>query len=149
MEFSRQEYCSGLLVPSPGDLPNPGIKPRSPVLQADYSLSEPAETPPSSLYQRLRERVSSILFCTISTSDYGLCWQCLLFFNSSFSGVLSFPHCSAEHSGFWPQPTSEFWWEGFHLTPSGEKRNNPVGTNLKTSIHLTHPHCQTGHKWEC
>ena len=40
MEFSRQEYWSGLPFPSP-DLPNPGIKPRSPVLQADSLLSEP------------------------------------------------------------------------------------------------------------
>ena len=35
MEFSRQEYWSGLPFPSPGDLPNPGIKPRSPTLWAD------------------------------------------------------------------------------------------------------------------
>ena len=35
MEFSRQEYWSGLIFLSPGDLPNPGIKPRSPALQAD------------------------------------------------------------------------------------------------------------------
>ena len=35
MEFSRQEYRNMLLFPSPGDLPNPGIKPRSPALQAD------------------------------------------------------------------------------------------------------------------
>ena len=35
MKFSRQEYWSGLPFPSPGDLPNPGIEPRSPVLQAD------------------------------------------------------------------------------------------------------------------
>ena len=34
MEFSRQEYWSGLPFPSSGDLPNPGIKPRS-ALQAD------------------------------------------------------------------------------------------------------------------
>ena len=33
MEFSRQEYWSGLTFPSPGDLPNPGIKPGSPELQ--------------------------------------------------------------------------------------------------------------------
>ena len=33
--FSRQEYWSGLPCPPPGDLPNPGIEPRSPVLQAD------------------------------------------------------------------------------------------------------------------
>ena len=35
MEFSRQEYWSWLPFPSAGDLPNPGIEPRSPVLQAD------------------------------------------------------------------------------------------------------------------
>ena len=40
MEFSRQEYWSGLPLPSPGDLPNPGIKPGSPVLQADSSPTE-------------------------------------------------------------------------------------------------------------
>ena len=41
MEFSRHEYWSGLPFPSPEDLPNPGIKPRSPALQADslYQLS--------------------------------------------------------------------------------------------------------------
>ena len=32
MGFSRQEYWSGLTFPSPGDLPNPGIEPRSPAL---------------------------------------------------------------------------------------------------------------------
>ena len=35
MEFSRQEYWSGLPFPSPWDLPDPGIEPRSPALQAD------------------------------------------------------------------------------------------------------------------
>ena len=41
MEFSRQEYWSGLPFPSPGDLPNPGIEPMSPALQVDSLLSEP------------------------------------------------------------------------------------------------------------
>ena len=35
MGFSRQEYWSGLPLPSPGELPDPGIKPKSPALQAD------------------------------------------------------------------------------------------------------------------
>ena len=35
VEFSRQEYSSGKLFPSPGDLPNPGMEPRSPSLQVD------------------------------------------------------------------------------------------------------------------
>ena len=41
MEFPRQEYWSGLPFPSPGDLPDPGIKPGSPALQADTVPSEP------------------------------------------------------------------------------------------------------------
>ena len=39
MGFSRQEYWSGLPFPSPGDLPDPGIKPGSPALQADALTS--------------------------------------------------------------------------------------------------------------
>ena len=42
MEFSRQEYWSGLPGPSPGDLPNPGIEP---ALQADALTSEPPGKP--------------------------------------------------------------------------------------------------------
>ena len=45
MEFSRQEYRSGLPFPSPGDLPNPGIEPWSPALQADSLPSEPQGSP--------------------------------------------------------------------------------------------------------
>ena len=41
MGFSRQEYQSALPFPSPGDLPDPGIKHRSPTLQADFLPSEP------------------------------------------------------------------------------------------------------------
>ena len=41
MGFSRQEYWSGLPFPSPGDLPDPGIEPGAPALQADSLLSEP------------------------------------------------------------------------------------------------------------
>ena len=43
--FSRQEYWSGLPCPPPGELPNPGIKPRSPALQADSLPSEPQRKP--------------------------------------------------------------------------------------------------------
>ena len=41
MGFSRQEYWSGLLFPSPGNLPDPGIEPGSPALQADSLLTGP------------------------------------------------------------------------------------------------------------
>ena len=55
MGFSWQEYWSGLPFPSPGDLPNPGIEPRSPALQADVLPSEPPGKP--------------ITFCYMSQSD--------------------------------------------------------------------------------
>ena len=45
MEFSRQEYWSGLPFPSPGYLPNPGIDPGSPTWQADSSSSVPPGNP--------------------------------------------------------------------------------------------------------
>ena len=45
MEFFRAEYWSGWPFPSPGDLPNPGIEPRSPTLQADSLPAEPPGKP--------------------------------------------------------------------------------------------------------
>ena len=57
MGFSRQEYWSGLPFPSPGDLPDPGIKPASPALQVDsYQLSY--EASPSSV-RSLKKQESS------------------------------------------------------------------------------------------
>ena len=44
MGLSRQEYWSGMPFPSPGDLPDPGVKPRSPALQADDLTSEPPKS---------------------------------------------------------------------------------------------------------
>ena len=45
MGFSRQEHRSGLPIPSPGGLPEPGIEPGSPTLEADALTSEPPEKP--------------------------------------------------------------------------------------------------------
>ena len=45
MGFCGQEYQSGLPFPSPGDLPDLGIKPRSPALQADVLPSDPPGKP--------------------------------------------------------------------------------------------------------
>ena len=45
MGFPKQEYWSGLLFPSPGDLPHPGIEPRSPTLQEDSLPAEPPGKP--------------------------------------------------------------------------------------------------------
>ena len=46
MGFSRQGYLSGVPFPSPGELPNPGIEPGSPALEADALTSEPPGKPP-------------------------------------------------------------------------------------------------------
>ena len=56
-EFPRQEYWSGFPLPSPGDLPNPGIEPRSPALQESLP-TEPPGKPEESLgksYQDIYE----------------------------------------------------------------------------------------------
>ena len=50
MGFSRQEYWNGLPFPSPGDLPDPGIKPQSPALEADALTSEPPGKPKGCKY---------------------------------------------------------------------------------------------------
>ena len=55
MGFPRQEYWSGLPCPPPGDLPNPGIKPRSPALQAD---SLPAELPGKPIHPHMLKDMS-------------------------------------------------------------------------------------------
>ena len=52
IEFSRQEYWSGLPFPFPRDLPNPGIEPGSPALQADSLPTEP----PVHIYFDLKRR---------------------------------------------------------------------------------------------
>ena len=55
MEFSRQEYWSGLPFPSPGDLPDPGIEPKSPALQADALPSEPLGNPRERIWKKINK----------------------------------------------------------------------------------------------
>ena len=64
--FSRQEYWSGLPFPSPEDLPNPGIEPGSPALQADALSSEP---PGKTSKDRNLFQVQSWLSCGEKTKD--------------------------------------------------------------------------------
>ena len=61
MEFSRQEYWSGLPFPSPRDLPNLGIESRSPSLQADPLPSEPPGNPMTNLNSILKSRDITLL----------------------------------------------------------------------------------------
>ena len=64
MEFSRQEYWSGLPFPSPGDLPDPGTEPRSPALQVDSLPSEPPGRP-NWQYVPLKEHLTCLVAFTI------------------------------------------------------------------------------------
>ena len=65
MKFFGQEYWSGLPFPSPGDLPDPGIEPRYPALQADTLLSEtpgkPMRSARSTFIEMTRHHVSPII----------------------------------------------------------------------------------------
>ena len=72
MEFSRPEYCSGWSHLSPGDLPNPGVEPRSSALQVDSLPAEPPRKPKNigvgslSLFQRMfsiQELNQGLLHC--------------------------------------------------------------------------------------
>ena len=58
-----QEYWSGLPFPSPGDLPNPGIEPQSPALQADSLPSEPPgmKTMPAELLKILKDDAVKVM----------------------------------------------------------------------------------------
>ena len=58
MEFPRQEYWSVLPFPSPEDLPNPWIEPRSPALQVDSLLSEPSGKPYINTFVRIDSQVA-------------------------------------------------------------------------------------------
>ena len=69
MGFSRQECWSGLPFPSPGDLPNPGIEPRSPTLQRDALASEP----PGGLD-------SDKEYPIVTKSMYEILWLCFINF---------------------------------------------------------------------
>ena len=70
MRFSRQEYWSGLPFPSPGDLPNPGIEPGCPALQADALPSEsprkPNEEKPDEENQRKKNQTQKAMYYMIS-----------------------------------------------------------------------------------
>ena len=71
MGFSRQEYQSGLPLPSPEDLPNPGIEPGSPTLQADALPSEPPGKSPRHKYQLL-------LDCNVIQQEISCQWIVIL-----------------------------------------------------------------------
>ena len=67
-DFSRQESWSGLPFPSPGDLPNPGIKPPSPALQADDLPSEP----PGKTLLKIKVKVAQSCLSLCDPMDYAI-----------------------------------------------------------------------------
>ena len=83
MEFSRQEYWSGLSFPSPGDLPAQGIEPGSSALQVDSLPSEPLGKRKCLLISRLKSPSTVILTpkkiksVTVSTFSPSICHQVL------------------------------------------------------------------------
>ena len=84
MGFSRQDYWSGLPCPSPGDLPHPGIKPRSPTLQADALTSEPPGKPKIRKFKMFRsntDRLPWVVFWTVGHMKWAL-----------FVALIMFPH---------------------------------------------------------
>ena len=67
MDFSRQEFWSGLLLPTPGDLPNPGVKPASSAFSA-LAGGFFATAPPGKPYERIHRGKKNLFLTPISSS---------------------------------------------------------------------------------
>ena len=121
MEFSRQEYWSVSPFPSPGDLPNPGIKPRSPTLRTDSLPTEPPGKPsvchlkPSLLWEFQGH--------TIDFMPHGLviiiCYHCcclLIILNGGILGLrkhIQIPYLIGSPASLIHEPwfTGKKWWK--------------------------------------
>ena len=84
MGFPRQEYWSGLLFPSPGDLPDPGIKPESPALAGRFFTTALPGKPGFSYSQfffffflRNKIHMGSMIILFIKVFYYNVCQLCL------------------------------------------------------------------------
>ena len=73
MGFSRLEYWSGVPVPSPGDLPHPGIKPKSPALADRFFIIEPRERYNYQYFFLINVNVSYRRVTSIQFSELLLC----------------------------------------------------------------------------
>ena len=82
VEFSGQEYWRGLPFPSPGALPDPGIKPKSPTLRADSLQSEPPGKPLSFKIFQLFVMIHTVRgFSTISEAEVDVFLEFSCFFD--------------------------------------------------------------------
>ena len=86
MEFSRPEYWSGQSFPSPGDLPNPGIEPRTPTLQVASLPAEPQGKPKNTGVGSL-SLLQEIFLTQESNRSFLHCWQIL--YQLSYEGSTS------------------------------------------------------------
>ena len=109
MGFSRQEYWSGLPFPSPGDLSNPWIKPRSPTLQAD---SLPAEPQGKTLGWLIHSVLNSLDIqttvcgggCCVHTKAKSQCTGISISVNTLFTAKHAQTHCAYQ-----PGPIAFVW----------------------------------------
>ena len=100
MEFSRQEYWSGLPFFSPGDLPNPRIEPRSPELQVDSTIWARSKAP----YRLISVKESDFSFGTSSMTSMKPHENYFIFFDLFTSDILEYlePSClSSSHAQLW------------------------------------------------
>ena len=89
MGFSRQEYWSGLPCPPPGDLPDPGIEPRSPTWQADSLLSEPPGKPLLIVWGQTRHLQHSLMACTRACCRFTCIQLCEILWTIAHQALLS------------------------------------------------------------
>ena len=82
MGFPRQEYWSGLPFPSPGDLPDPGIEPKSPTLQVDSLSPE--------LQGWGERRANGLVSRSDPGREFGVCFVSLCYFFLSLSSTFCF-----------------------------------------------------------
>ena len=115
MGFSRQEYWSGLPFPSPGHLPDPGIEPRSPALEADALTSEPPGKPMTNLDCILKSR--DIALPTNVSLAKAMVFPVVMY------GCESWTIKKAEH---WRIDSFEMWcWRRLLRVPWTARKSNP------------------------
>ena len=145
LEFSRPEYWSGWPVPSPQDLPNPGIEPRSPTLQADSLAAEPPGKPKNTGVGSL-----SLLqpISPTQESNQGLLHYRQILYQLSYQGVTRkafrkywhqkshsvWEMCNLTTKDWW-EKNRETWWQVMHLLQEGVKWPTGIAPTALIKLH--------------